>query len=61
MGKSVRDLVASIMDPGDGGLPEIQVFPPLDVDQIARELRLEDAMQQFQIQGQLGAREPAST
>ena len=42
MAKSVRDLVASIMDPGEGGLPVIQVFPPLDVDQIARELRLDE-------------------
>jgi hypothetical protein len=42
MAKSVRDLVASIMDPGEGGLPVIQVFPSLDVEQIARELRLDE-------------------
>jgi hypothetical protein len=42
MAKSVRDLVASTMDPGDGGIPILQVFPPLDVEQIARELRLDE-------------------
>ena len=42
MAKSVRDLVASIMDPGEGGLPVIPVFPPLDVEQIARDLRIDE-------------------
>jgi hypothetical protein len=42
MAKSVRDLVASIMDPGGGVLPGIQTFPPLDVDQVARDLHLDE-------------------
>jgi hypothetical protein len=42
MAKSVRDLVASIVDPGDGVLPGIQTFPPLDVDQVAKELQLDE-------------------
>jgi hypothetical protein len=42
MAKSVKDLVASMMGPRDGALPGIQAFPPLDVDQVARELRLDE-------------------
>src|SRR4051812_7707369 len=42
MAKSVRDLVAGIMDPGHGVLPGIQSFPPIDVDQVARDLQLDE-------------------
>ena len=42
MAKSVRDLVASIVDPSGGVLPGIQTFPPLDVDQVARDLQLDE-------------------
>ena len=52
MAKSIRDLVASVMDPGDGVLPEMQVFPPLNVDQIAGELRLEERAEKAGREGQ---------
>ena len=42
MAKSVRDLVASVMDPGDGAPRTAETFPPLDMDQILRDLRLQD-------------------
>src|SRR4051812_8738676 len=42
MAKSVRDLVAGIMDPGHGVLPGIQSFPPINVDQVARDLQLDE-------------------
>jgi hypothetical protein len=41
MAKSVKDLVASMMGNRNGGLPGLQAFPPLDVEQLARELRLD--------------------
>jgi hypothetical protein len=46
MAKSVRALVASIMDPGDGELPGVDPLPPLDLDQIARELQLDERAEQ---------------
>jgi hypothetical protein len=42
MAKSVRDLVAGIMDSGEGVLPGILSFPPLDVDQVAKDLQLDE-------------------
>jgi hypothetical protein len=42
MAKSVKDLVASMMGPRDGALPGTQAFPPLDIDQVARELHLDE-------------------
>jgi hypothetical protein len=42
MAKSVRDLVASVMDPGNGAPPTAETFPSLDMDQILRDLRLEE-------------------
>jgi hypothetical protein len=41
MPKSVRELVAAMMGTRDGVRPSIQAFPPLDADQIARDLRLD--------------------
>lgn len=38
---SLRELVKSLMGSRDGVLPSVQAFPPLDVDQIARELKLD--------------------
>lgn len=42
MSKSVKNLVASTMGTPEGALPSIQTFPPLDVEQVARELRLDE-------------------
>ena len=41
MPKSLRELLASMMDSRDGVHPSIQTFPPIDAEQLARELRLE--------------------
>ena len=42
MARSVRDIVASVMGPREGVLPSIQAFPPLDIDELARKLRLDE-------------------
>lgn len=42
MAKSVKDLVASMMGQRDGALPGIQIFPLLDIDEVARELHLDE-------------------
>ncbi len=42
MTRSVRDIVASVMGTREGVLPSIQAFPPLDLEEIARELRLDE-------------------
>jgi hypothetical protein len=55
MAKSVSDLVAGIMDPGEGVLPGIQTFPPLDVDLIARELQLDERAEKAGRAGQPAA------
>ena len=40
MGRSVRELVASVMEPStDTPLP-LQTFPPLDMNQLLSDLRL---------------------
>jgi hypothetical protein len=55
MKKSVRELVAATMGKPPGALPDIQSFPPLDVDQIARELRLDERAEKAAMAGQPGA------
>jgi hypothetical protein len=52
MPKSVRELVAANMGKPEGALPDIQTFPPLDVDQIARDLRLEDRAEKAAMAGE---------
>ena len=52
MPKSVRELVAANMGKPEGALPDIQTFPPLDVDHIARDLRLEDRAEKAAMAGQ---------
>jgi len=42
MAKSVRELVARTMGAMDGVPPSSQTFPPLDVEQVARVLRLDE-------------------
>jgi hypothetical protein len=42
MAKSVKDLVARTMGAPDSAPPSSQTFPPLDVEQIARMLRLDE-------------------
>jgi hypothetical protein len=55
MAKSVRELVAATMGKPQGGLPEIATFPPLDVEQAARELRLDERAEQAAMAGQPAA------
>ena len=52
MPKSVRELVAATMGKPAGALPSIQTFPPLDVEQIARELRLDERAEKAAMAGQ---------
>jgi hypothetical protein len=52
MPKSVRELVAATMGKPAGALPSIQTFPPLDVEQIARELRLDERAERAAMAGQ---------
>ena len=52
MPKSVRELVAATMGKPAGALPDIQTFPPLDVEQIARELRLDERAEKAAMAGQ---------
>jgi hypothetical protein len=52
MPTSVRALVAAAMSNTNGGLPGIPVFPQLDVDQIARELRLDERAEKAAMAGQ---------
>ena len=40
MSGSLKDILAGLMGSREGVLPSIQSFPPLDLDQIARELKL---------------------
>ncbi|HEY4648070.1 MAG TPA: hypothetical protein VIG95_03150, partial [Gemmatimonadales bacterium] len=55
MGKSVRELVAATMGKGEGSLPDIPSFPSLDVDRIAKELRLEERAEKAAMAGQPAA------
>jgi hypothetical protein len=52
MAKSVRELVATAMGKPEGALPDIQTFAPLDVDQVARELRLDERAERAAMAGQ---------
>ncbi len=52
MKKSVKDLVASTIGTPNGTPPNSQTFPPLDVDQIARELRLDERAERAAMAGQ---------
>jgi hypothetical protein len=52
MARSVRELVSATMGKPEGELPSIQTFPPLDVDQIARELRLDERAEKAAMAGQ---------
>src|SRR3954454_1476619 len=52
MPKSVRELVAVTMGKPAGALPDIQTFPPLDADQVARELRLDERAEKAAMAGQ---------
>jgi hypothetical protein len=42
MANSLRNLVNTFMGSRDGVLPSIQTFPPVDEEQIARLLRLDE-------------------
>jgi hypothetical protein len=52
MAKSIRELVASAMGTPNGALPGIPIFPPLDVEQVARELRLDERAEKAAMAGQ---------
>jgi uncharacterized membrane protein YvlD (DUF360 family) len=52
MAKSVRELVAANMGKPEGALPDIQTFVPLDVEQVARELRLDERAERSAVAGQ---------
>jgi hypothetical protein len=52
MAKSVRELVAASMGKPAGALPDIPTFPPLDVEQIVRELRLDERAEKAAMAGQ---------
>ena len=54
MPKSVRELVAATMGKPAGALPDIQTFPPLDPEQVARELRLDERAEKAAMAGQPG-------
>jgi uncharacterized membrane protein YvlD (DUF360 family) len=55
MAKSVKDLVAATMVKPDGALPGVPNFPPLDVEQLARELRLDERAEKAAMAGQPAA------
>jgi uncharacterized membrane protein YvlD (DUF360 family) len=55
MPTSVRGLVAAGMSNTNGALPGIPAFPQLDVDQIARELRLDERAEKAAMGGQPAA------
>lgn len=55
MAKSVRELVSATMGKPEGELPSIQTFPPLDVEQTARELRLDERAEKAAMAGQPAA------
>jgi hypothetical protein len=55
MAKSVRELVAAAMGKPQGPLPTIQTFAPLDVEQVARELRLDERAERAAMAGQPAA------
>lgn len=42
MKKTIRDIVADMLVSRDGALPSTQVFPPVDVESVARQLRLDE-------------------
>lgn len=42
MATSLRGLVATLLSSRESILPSIQAFPPLDIDQVAREINLEE-------------------
>lgn len=52
MAKSVRELVAGAIGSPNGAVPSSQTFPPLDVEQIARELRLDERAEKAAMAGQ---------
>jgi hypothetical protein len=51
MPKSVRELVTATMGKPAGALPDIQTFPPLDPEQVARELRLDERAEKAAMAG----------
>jgi hypothetical protein len=51
MPKSVQELVAAAMSKSNGAIPGIPAFPQLDVEQIARELRLEERAEKAAMAG----------
>jgi hypothetical protein len=52
MAKSVQELVAAAMGRPEGPLPHIQTFSPLNVEQVARELRLDERAERAAMAGQ---------
>jgi hypothetical protein len=55
MPKSVRELVAATMGKPAGALPDTPIFPPLDPEQVARELRLDERAERAAMAGQPAA------
>jgi hypothetical protein len=55
MPKSVRELVAATMGKPAGSLPDTPIFPPLDPEQVARELRLDERAERAAMAGQPAA------
>jgi hypothetical protein len=52
MAKSVKKLVAAALGKSEGALPGIHTFQPLDLEQIARELRLDERAERAAMAGQ---------
>jgi hypothetical protein len=52
MAKSVRELVSAALGKTEGALPDIQTFTPLDAEQVARELRLDERAERAAMAGE---------
>src|SRR5688500_29295 len=52
MPKSVRELVSTTMSKTNGASPGLPAFPQLDVEQLARELRLDERAEKAAMAGQ---------
>jgi uncharacterized membrane protein YvlD (DUF360 family) len=55
MAKSVRELVARSMGKPEGALPDVRTFPALEVEEIARQLRLDERAEKAAMAGQPAA------
>ena len=55
MAKSVRELVATSIGKPEGALPDVHTYPALEVEEIARQLRLDERAEKAAMAGQPAA------